>query len=81
MIKFQLPQDKCELLDGFNEGDDLNIHFDLRGREWNDKFFTNLSAWRIDNAAGSQQKSAGDEREAPPPAEPDENRDYDQIPF
>ena len=77
MIKFQLTQDKCELLDTYNEGDDLSVHFDLRGREWNGKYFTNLNAWRIDNAAGA---SAGDPREAPPVAEPD-NRDYDEVPF
>ena len=62
-IKFQLTQDKCDLADNYNEGQQIKVHFDLRGREWNDKYFTNLNAWRIENAA--QQVES-----APPPSEP-----------
>ena len=47
-IKFQLVQDKCSLLDDYQEGDMIKVYFDLRGREWNEKFFTNLNAWRLD---------------------------------
>lgn len=53
MVKFQLTQDKCELIDNYSEGDEITVDFDLRGREWNDKYFTNLSAWRIE-LAGAQ---------------------------
>ena len=47
-IKFQLVQDKCGLIDTYEEGQDIKVHFDLRGREWNEKYFTNLNAWRIE---------------------------------
>lgn len=47
-IKFQLVQDKCSLLDDYQEGEVIKVYFDLRGREWNEKFFTNLNAWRLD---------------------------------
>ncbi len=50
-IKFQLTQDRCGLVDSYNEGDRLKVHFDLRGREWNEKYFTNLNAWKIENVA------------------------------
>jgi len=50
VIKFQLTQDRCDLIQGFQEGQKVKVHFDLRGREWNDKFFTNLNAWRIEAA-------------------------------
>lgn len=53
MVKFQLVQDRCPLLDAFNEGEELKISFDLRGREWQGKFFTTLNAWRIERAAGA----------------------------
>ncbi|MEM1219025.1 MAG: DUF3127 domain-containing protein, partial [Bacteroidota bacterium] len=36
-IKFQLTQDRCSLLDPFEEGAEMKVHFDLRGREWNGK--------------------------------------------
>ncbi len=55
MVKFQLTQDNCEAIDGHQEGEDITVHFDLRGREWNGKYFTNLNAWRIEPADGSSQ--------------------------
>jgi len=53
LIKFQLTQDKCNLMDGHHTGDEITVSFDLRGREWNEKFFTNLQAWKIDKASDS----------------------------
>ena len=47
-VKFQLVQDRCALLDPFNEGEQIKVHFDLRGREWQGKYFTNLNAWRLE---------------------------------
>ena len=47
-IKFQLTQDRCALVDAYEEGQEINVHFDLRGREWNEKYFTNLNAWRVE---------------------------------
>lgn len=52
-IKFQLVQDRCDALDPFNEGEVLQVFFDLRGREWEGKYFTNLNAWRIQKKVGS----------------------------
>ncbi len=48
LIKFQLTQERCDILNNFNEGDEINVAFDLRGREWQDKYFTNLNAWKIE---------------------------------
>ncbi len=48
-IKFQLTQDRCSLMDNYNEGEEIKVHFDLRGREWQGKYFTNLNAWRIES--------------------------------
>lgn len=76
LVKFQLTQDKCDLLDDYKEGDEVTVHFDLRGREWNGKYFTNLNAWRLESAAKSNN--------APPPMEeppPGLDQDYDEIPF
>lgn len=46
-IKFQLVRDKCDHIDPFNEGQQAKIFFDLRGREWNEKYFTTLQAWKV----------------------------------
>lgn len=50
-VKFQLTQDRCQMVDPYNEGDQIKVYFDLRGREWNEKYFTNLNAWKIDKSA------------------------------
>jgi single-strand DNA-binding protein len=50
-VKFELSQDKCAELDKVREGQNIVVHFNLRGREWNGKYFTNLNAWRIQAAA------------------------------
>lgn len=63
-IKFQLVQDKCGLIDSYEEGQDIKVHFDLRGREWNEKYFTNLNAWRIEAPEAQATKTA-----TPPTAE------------
>lgn len=68
LVKFQLTQDKCELLDQYNEGDDLTVHFDLRGREWNGKYFTNLNAWRLETA-NAENPIASQPLTDPPPEE------------
>jgi len=72
-VKFQLTQDRCGLVDSFSEGDRLNVHFDLRGREWNDKYFTNLNAWKI-------EKATEDVVIVPPPADSEEFPDASTEP-
>lgn len=66
MIKFQLTQDRCSIVDNYKEGDDLKVYFDLRGREWNGKYFTNLNAWKVE--AGTASVAAAD-MTAPPAVE------------
>jgi len=79
MIKFQLVQDKCALLDGYSEGDDVTVEFDLRGREWNDKYFTNLNVWRV-GKADDQDGNTAQSTDEPPPMPSPEDFD-DEIPF
>lgn len=53
-IKFQLTQDRCDAIDPYKEGQQIKVYFDLRGRQWQDKYFTNLQAWRVE-AVGETQ--------------------------
>lgn len=51
-IKFELIQDKCDQLDGFNAGQEINVAFNLKGRKWTDpqgsvKYFNSLQAWKL----------------------------------
>lgn len=86
MIKFQLTQDRCALIDDYAEGEGIKVHFDLRGREWQGKFFTNLNAWRLEKSGGNEgPQKAGVSSAAPdfPSAddEPPTDLDTDDLPF
>jgi len=91
-IKFQLTQDKCSLIDGFETGTNLKISFNLRGRRWekngNVSYFTNLEAWRIENLSNTDQQNNESEipgNDAPLPEEEDfsagNQKDFDDLPF
>jgi hypothetical protein len=52
-IMFQATQDKCSMLDSYNVNDQVEVSFNLRGREWTSpqgevKYFNSLEAWRIE---------------------------------
>ena len=62
-ISFQLTQDKCGIIDQFNVGDEIKVHFNLRGREWTSpqgeiKYFNTLEAWRIEGQKNEAPKSS-----------------------
>lgn len=53
-IPFEFTQDKCDILDAFNEGDRVKVFFDIRGREWTNrenetKYFLSLNAWKMES--------------------------------
>ena len=57
-VKFQTTQDRVDIIEPYTEGDEIRVHFDLRGRQWQDKYFTNLNAWRVEAVNASSQTSA-----------------------
>lgn len=68
-VKFESIQDKCGLLDAFKPGDEVDVHFNIKGRKWNDpkggvKYFNSLQAWKIEGA------TTGNQSGPPPAAEP-----------
>jgi hypothetical protein len=81
LIKFQLLQDKCGIIENYNIGDNIKVSFNIRGRKWDkdgkSSYFTNLDAWRIEPAETEK------EEDFIPPF--DENSkfedDIDDVPF
>jgi hypothetical protein len=51
-IKFQLIQDKCDLINESFLNEDVKIWFNLKGNKWERdgkvNYFTNLDAWKIE---------------------------------
>jgi len=52
-LKFEIVKDKCSLLDAFEVGQEVQVSFDIRGNEYNGKYFVNLSCWKIQAANGA----------------------------
>ena len=40
--------DKVEMANGLTEGSEVEIHVNIRGREWSDKYYTSVGGWKVD---------------------------------
>ena len=89
-VSFQVTQDKCTMLDSFNQGDEIKVQFNLRGREWNGpqgiKYFNTLEAWRIEKVAAGQssapaQGNSGMQEATAAPVFNSSISDNDDLPF
>jgi hypothetical protein len=85
--KLQAVQNRCELLDNFNEGDTVKVSFNIRGNKWEKdgkvNYITSLDAWRIEranagdnNAYQAQQQQPQQQYQAAPPA----NNNFNSTP-
>lgn len=78
-INLEFVQEKVALLDGLQPGQEVTVTFDIRGREYNGRYFNNLQGWKIVTAGDEPAHSAGNQSEAPPFPSPE---DFDEdIPF
>ena len=76
-IIIEFVQDKCELLDSYQIGQDVRIGINLRGREWvnpegQTKYFNSIQGWRID-----QLDQVADNDESIPTQKPFETTELD----
>ena len=72
-LKFEVVKDKCPLLDAFGLGQDVQVSFDIRGNEYNGKYYVNLACWKIQAAGGSsggKRETAARQSAAPSGSEP-----------
>jgi len=77
-IALECVQDKVTMLDGLKEGQLVTVTFDIRGREYNGRYFNNLQAWLIKTDA-----PAADSDDRPPiPTDAEAPGEFDDdIPF
>ncbi|MFM1932728.1 MAG: hypothetical protein RL226_2031 [Bacteroidota bacterium] len=69
-IKLELVKEKTEQLKSFKEGDQVVARFDLRGSEWQGKYFVNLVAWKLEAPGATQAPAAPSYGSTPPPPPP-----------
>lgn len=88
LVSFQLTQDRCGILDSYNEAERIKVSFDLRGREWTSpkgevKYFNTLNAWKLEKANGTTEAAAPMPEEGTFPSAKEEQSfdDNDDLPF
>ena len=58
-VKFQCTQDRTQMVDRFNIGEMVKIHFNIKGSKWEKdgktNYITNLDAWRMESIKLDQQ--------------------------
>ena len=78
-IVLQFVNDKVSLLDSVQAGQEVTVSFDIRGREYNGRYFNNLNAWKL------QTGETAPAAEKPPVTDKDVPADFneyeDDIPF
>lgn len=77
IVSFEFTQDKCALLDSVMEGQEVEVSFSLRGREWTNeagdvRVFNSLNAFRIEGGVAPSKPTP-----APAPADAED----DDVPF
>ncbi len=55
-ILVEFTQDKCDLLNGLSVGQEIDVHINIRGREWvspqgETKYFNSIQGWRVEKGA------------------------------
>jgi len=88
MLMVEFVQDKCDLLNSYNVGDDVKVSINLRGREWINpegeaKYFNSIQGWRIEKLQ-SETNTEVPTIEAIDAFEPADNltdEEPDNIPF
>tara|TARA_R110000751_G_scaffold303492_1_gene418211 strand:- start:806 stop:1147 length:342 start_codon:yes stop_codon:yes gene_type:complete len=53
-IKLEFTKDKCSILDQYKVGQSVTVAFNLRGNEYNGKYYVNLQGWKIGHNDGTE---------------------------
>ena len=52
-LAIDFVKDKTSVLDGYKVGDNVSVSINLRGSEYNGRYFVNLQGWKISKAEQS----------------------------
>ncbi|MFI5204603.1 MAG: DUF3127 domain-containing protein [Flavobacteriales bacterium] len=86
-VIFQLVQEKVDLLEGYQVGDEIEVSFNLRGRAWTSpkdgitKYFNSLDAWKIARVGAGQQQPVSNSSMKPVADVPVDAAADDDLPF
>lgn len=92
-ISIEFAQDKCNLLNSYNVGEEVKVSINLSGREWvnphgETKYFNSVKGWRIEkqNVSNQSQSQASQTKQIPSaqafaPAPQIQEEEADDLPF
>ena len=79
-VPFDFKKERGDLLDKYEVGQTVTVHFNLGGREYNGRYFVDLTGWRVEmvDDSGMNADTAGVPDQSAPdaPLEP-----ADDLPF
>ena len=83
-VIFQTVNDKTAILDAIGVGEQIEVSFNLRGREWTSpqgevKYFNTLDAWRVEVLGNTDYQPP--QSSAPEIPKATEEADDDDLPF
>lgn len=83
-VAFQVTNDKIDNFIKYNsEGQEVEVKFNAESKEFNGRWFTNLTAWRVQSVGDNSQQQPTQEQ-APAPVQsvpPPVEGDSDELPF
>jgi hypothetical protein len=84
-LKIEFTQDKCDLLNSFQEGQDVKIAINLKGREWINPegqavYFNSIQGWRIEGVQQDTPPAMPPVDNLEPISDVDDN-EPDDLPF
>ncbi|MEO6188301.1 MAG: DUF3127 domain-containing protein [Ginsengibacter sp.] len=63
-IKFQCVQDRTNIIDKINLGEEIKVYFNIKGTKWEKEgrtsYFSNLDAWRVEQILKSGKDVSSD---------------------
>lgn len=67
-IAIDFVKDKTSLLDPLQVGESKSVSINIRGNEYNGKYYVNLQGWRVEDVAEetpAQEQPIGNEQDVP----------------
>jgi len=76
-IPIDFVKDKTSLLDNYKVGDSVKVSINVRGSEYQGKYYVNLQGWRIEKLENQKPIDGGSDFNSFVPA----NKEPDDLPF
>lgn len=65
LVKLEVTKERCAELDDCEIGDTMEVQFDIRGNEYNGKYYVNLACWKLQGQGEEGAEPRAAQRGAP----------------